>query len=403
LLVGVTLLTPLMSSHLLRRIGSATNSSLALARLRNAPGETAASIAPIIVSFSLVVAMAVMVTSFRGSVAEWVAQVTPADLYLRAAHGGDTGFFDERAQRIIAATPGIARAEFLFATQVVLDPQKPPIALLTRPVTREFLTRTLPLVGQSRTPQPGEPPPVWVSEQARDAYTLTPGKLLKLPIGGHFATFTVAGISRDYARERGSLLIDRAVYVELTGDGRATDAALYLAPGADTRAVERSIKTGLGADRVLEVGAPHEIRALTMQIFDRSFYVTYALEAIALVIALFGVASAFAAQALARRAEFGVLRHVGATRSAVHRIVATEGAIACTLGAAIGMALGLVISLILIHVVNRQSFHWSMDISVPWAWLALSAVVLILAGSLTAAFAARQATGASALEAVRSD
>jgi putative ABC transport system permease protein len=67
------------------------------------------------------------------------------------------------------------------------------------------------------------------------------------------------------------------------------------------------------------------------------------------------------------------------------------------------MALGLVISLILIHVVNRQSFHWSMDISVPWAWLALSAVVLILAGSLTAAFAARQATGASALEAVRSD
>jgi putative ABC transport system permease protein len=109
------------------------------------------------------------------------------------------------------------------------------------------------------------------------------------------------------------------------------------------------------------------IRARSLDIFDRTFAVTYALEAVAVLIGLFGLSSSFGALVLARSREFGMLRHVGMTRRQVAAMLAAEGALVSALGLALGLALGWVISLVLIHVVNRQSFHWSMDLHLPWA------------------------------------
>ena len=116
----------------------------------------------------------------------------------------------------------------------------------------------------------------------------------------------------------------------------------------------------------LDLSQPGEIRARTLVIFDRSFAVTYLLEAVAIVIGLFGVAATFSAQTLARAREFGMLRHVGVTRSQVLAILALEGGMLTACGIAMGFVLGFAISLILVFVVNPQSFHWSMSLHVPW-------------------------------------
>ena len=141
----------------------------------------------------------------------------------------------------------------------------------------------------------------------------------------------------------------------------------------------------------------------SLSAFDRTFAVTYGLEVIAVLIGLFGVSVSFSAQVLARRREFGVLRHIGMTRREIGVMLGCEGILVSALGAGIGLALGWLISLILVHVVNRQSFHWSLDMHIPWIALAALAAVLVAAASVTAVWSGRRAMSSNVVRAVRED
>jgi putative ABC transport system permease protein len=146
-----------------------------------------------------------------------------------------------------------------------------------------------------------------------------------------------------------------------------------------------------------------ELRRLSLAIFDRSFAVTYYLQAVAIVIGLVGIAASLSAQVLARRKEFGLLAHLGLTRRQVIGVVAGEGAAWLAAGVLVGLALGLAISVVLVHVVNPQSFHWTMDLVLPWGRLALLCAAVIVAGVATAAFSARAAASRSAVLSVKED
>ena len=120
-------------------------------------------------------------------------------------------------------------------------------------------------------------------------------------------------------------------------------------------------------------------------------------------IGLVGLSSSFAALVLARRREFGMLRHIGMTRGEIRAMLATEGALVSGVGLVAGIVLGGGISLILIHVVNRQSFHWGMDLAVPWAALGAFAAIVLALSVFTAVVAGRHATSGDAVRAVRDD
>ena len=106
---------------------------------------------------------------------------------------------------------------------------------------------------------------------------------------------------------------------------------------------------------------------------------------------------------LARRGEFGMLRHLGVTRREIGRMLAFEGAALGAIGVVAGLVVGAIVSMILIFVVNRQSFHWTMDVHVPWGPLAILSVVLIGAAAATAAFSGRRAMGEDVIRAVKED
>jgi putative ABC transport system permease protein len=146
-----------------------------------------------------------------------------------------------------------------------------------------------------------------------------------------------------------------------------------------------------------------QIRAISLKIFDRSFAVTYWLQGVAIAIGLFGVAASFSAQVLARRKEFGLLAHLGLTRRQILTVVAGEGAAWTVIGALAGLALGLAVSTVLVFVVNPQSFHWTMDLQVPWVRLVLLCASVVLAGTLTAWLAGHAAAGRDAVLAVKED
>jgi len=404
LLVGTLMLLPHIATVTLALLPAprAPAAGLALAQLRGAPGQVTVSLAAIVASVSLMVSMAVMVASFRDSLDAWLLRILPADLYVRAASAGETAFIDAETQSRIAALPGVRRAEFQREQQIALDPARVRVVLLARAVDRANAARVLPMLAPALDVAPEAPPPAWVNEAAADLYGFSPGAVITLPLQGTAQRFTVAGVWRDYGRPQGAIAIERERYVALTGDTTVTNAALWLAAGADRTAVEGALRGIPGGDR-LELATPGEIRDLSLRIFDRTFAVTYALELSAVVIGLVGLSSSFGALVFARRREFGVLRHLGMTRRQVATMLATEGLVVSGIGLATGLALGFGISLILIHVVNRQSFHWGMELSLPWGGLAGFSVVVLALAALTALASGRSAMDVDIVRAVKDD
>jgi putative ABC transport system permease protein len=213
----------------------------------------------------------------------------------------------------------------------------------------------------------------------------------------------VLGVWRDYARQFGAIVMHDADYRRLTGDARLNDLALWLAPGTDLGAVQSGLRALLPDPGMLEFAATTELRALSLRIFDRSFAVTYYLQAVAIAIGLVGIAASLSAQVLARRKEFGLLAHLGLRRREVVAIVAGEAAAWLLAGVLIGLLLGLAVSAVLVLVVNPQSFHWTMDIVLPWSRLALLCAAVLAAGVATAAWTARHAAGRPAVLSVKED
>ena len=396
---------------------------LATTRIAQSPGTVAAGLAGVVASFALSSAMAIMVSSFRTSVAEWLDAVLPADVYARVSAGRDAPL-DPALQRLIAAAPGVVRADFLRTIELTLEPQRPAVALLVRDLDPRHPQQQLPMTGES-LPVPPDAIGVWISEPMLDQYKMRPGDRIELPIGaqtqaasqaasqapnqapgqatGPPPRFFVAGVWRDYARQHGALSIAAADWQRLTGESGASDVALWLAPGVAPDAVIAELARTTPSLAALDWRSAADIRALSLRIFDRSFAVTYALEAIAILVGLFGVAAACAGEALARAREFGMLRHVGVQR----RQIVTQLAIEATLGVSVAVAwggvIGAAIGLVLIERVNPQSFHWTMQVHWPLGLLALSAAALIAAALIAALLAARSALGAGPLAAVRQD
>jgi putative ABC transport system permease protein len=230
---------------------------------------------------------------------------------------------------------------------------------------------------------------------------------------------------RDYVRQTGAITLDSAAYQRLTGDTRISDLALWPADGVDMAALQSRIRSAAqqasavapagsndsgaannsvdGNPPLVEFVSAQSIRERSLQIFDRSFAVTYWLQAVAIGIGLFGVAASFSAQVLARRKEFGLLAHLGLTRRQILAVVAGEGAAWTGIGAIAGVLLGLAVSVVLVHVVNPQSFHWTMEMNIPAPRLWALCAAVVVSGTVTAWLAGRAAAGRDAVMAVKED
>jgi putative ABC transport system permease protein len=417
---------------------------LAVERARRVRESAAVAVSGVVASLSLAVALTVMVASFRESVTRWLDVVLPADLYVRTALGtsaSDTAYFSPEFVAALGGLPGVARVGALRTTPLLLDAALPAVTLIARPL--DDPATTLPLVGQALGVPAGQIG-IYISEPMVDLYGLRPGQAFPLlsrsftqsasfsqsfsplaqTVPGQAAIdliaksagtstsagapqFYVAGVWRDYARQFGAIAMAQRDFERLTGDRRANELALWLEPGASDSQVQQAVR-GLaerqsGAGALLEMASVSQLRATSLKIFDRSFAVTYWLQAVAIAIGLFGVAASFSAQVLARRKEFGLLAHLGLTRRQILAVVAGEGAAWTLIGALAGLALGLAVSAVLVYVVNPQSFHWTMDLMAPWQRLGLLCAAVVLAGTVTAWLAGRAAAGKDAVLAVKED
>ena len=431
LLIGGITALPWLIALLLDRISPLAANSLlpllAVERARRVRESASVAVSGVVASLSLAVALTVMVASFRDSVTHWLDVVLPAELYVRTAtstSAGDTVYFSPDFVAQVRQLPGVARLGTQRIRLLQLDPARPAVTLIARPL--DDPAGSLPLVGDPLPVPPGQVG-IYVSEAMVDLYGARPGAALsELPAFSAFADifknkdpevpahidklapFFIAGVWRDYARQSGAIAMSQRDFERLTGDRRVNDLALWLEQSAQSLDVQKTIRDladreSPGAGALIEFASSREIRAISLKIFDRSFAVTYWLQAVAIAIGLFGVAASFSAQVLSRRKEFGLLVHLGLTRRQVLGVVAGEGLAWTVVGSVAGLGLGLAVSLVLVKVVNPQSFHWTMDIAVPWLRLVGLCLAVVLAGTVTAWLAGRAAAGRDAVLAVKED
>ncbi|RZJ06780.1 MAG: ABC transporter permease, partial [Rubrivivax sp.] len=375
---------------------------LARERSRDQATEARRSLAGVLVALALAVAMTVMIGSFRESLSRWLDEALPADLYVRSALRNADGSGAPLAPAVIeqlSRLPEIARTVLQRTARLRLAPGGDAVALTARDLNAGGLPLIARWTGEAATGATA----VYVNEAARDRDGLTPGRVFSAELidTGKPVTLQVHGIWRDYSRQSTALWMDLADYRRLSGDASTTEMALSLTPGQTLNAARSAIRRQAGDD--VETAAAGELRTMSLKIFDRSFAITLWLQAVALAVGLFGVIASESAQALARRREFGLLRHLGLSRRALMRLLLLEASLSGGAGALAGLALGLGLSMVLVYVVNPQSFHWSMELSLPVARLAVLVGLAFAAAVGASLLAGRRALGSDAVRAVRED
>jgi putative ABC transport system permease protein len=404
LLLGTIALMPRIASLVFARLPMPRKSeyALGLAQLRAAPGQAMVSLASIVAAVSLAASIAIMVVSFRTSLENWLEHILPGDMFVRTSGYGDTPYLSPEVQARLTRVPGVRRIEFLAGQRIRLEAGRPPVTLLARDIDPRDPGRTLSLVSAVVIPVAGQPQPVWISEIVADVYGYRVGDIVRLPVGNTHTAVTVSGVWRDYARMQGAVAMALDTYRELSGSDDVADAQLWLDEHANVEQVRRALREALPEPGV-EISEPYELQSQSLAIFDRTFAVTYALEAVAIVIGLAGLSASFSALTLARRREFGMLRHIGFSRAQVLRMLAFEGLLVSALGLVVGLLLGWVMSVVLVDVVNRQSFHWSMDVYLPWSGLGLFGIAMLLAAMIATVTSARRSMAGDVVRAVRED
>ncbi|MCE5394431.1 MAG: ABC transporter permease [Acidithiobacillus sp.] len=361
------------------------------AQLLRQSGRASRSLAAIVVAFSLVIAMAVMVGSFRDSVAHWLQEILHADLYLEAG-GRDGDTLPSNLPSELCHPPLVTYCSPLRRRTIQLLPNRPPVMLLAQGINSQDPGRTLHLLERAAPDSQGLPP-VWISEILARLGHWRPGQIIRLPLGPSGVEVRIAGIYQDYAYQQGAITLPLHDYQQWTGDKEINGLALWLGANTTTGDLLERLHRLYPASIHWQIATPGQIRKRSLEIFDQSFAATYALEAVAILIGLLGVGNGFGAQTLLRQQEFALLRCLGLRRRDIFRLLLGEGLLLSSIGVVLGTILGLVISLILIKRVNPLSFHWQMELQIPWGDVLPLAAGLILLCTLTMLLAARRVMG----------
>jgi putative ABC transport system permease protein len=378
------------------------------------PGRNGVSISALMVGLSIMIGVLIMIKSFRNTVEAWVAETVMADvivapsLWLRGTEAGSTGRSLPGAWReILAGTPGVTAVDTYRDVRVTVRGKH--VAIVSRDLRiHARLSRYWVRHGDSaeQLVRAADSDGVLVSEILADQLHVQEGDSLELMTPEGVRRFPVVAVFYDYATDGGKILMDRQLYQSLWHDELVTVFPVYLEPKAQLDAVRQEI-----AVRLKQAGgrlpplliSNAELRKEVLEIFDRTFLLTYVLEAIAVIIAMLGIVNTLVTSVLERHREFSTLQAVGAEQQQIRQLVLWEAAYLGIVGIGLGLIGGGVLAMLLIKVINKQSFGWTIQMIIPWGGIA-QAVILAMIATLVAGYVpSRWAAKQSVVEGLREE
>ncbi len=412
-LVGFSLLAPfatLAAERLTRPFARRFGIEVALGAraLRETVARASAVVAALMVAVGMLVALTIMVGSFRRTVDTWITQTLRGDLYVEPVGHRVSAAATVLPPELVRAArgiPGVVAVDTYRATPITWRGAIATEVGIDFRVQRDhghlaFVDGRDHRVVLDQALREGG---VIVTESFAHAHHVRTGDALALPGRAGAERAIVRGIFYDYSTEGGAVLMDGAEFARRWGTDRVESMALYVAPGADVERVRRAFVAACGPGRLVHVTPNVALRRRVLTVFDQTFQVTWALQGIAVLVAVLGVVSTLTALVLQRGREIGILRASGATRAQVRRMVLAESGLLGLAGSGLGCVAGVALALVLTAVINRQFFGWTVQFTVD-PWVFVRAVALLLAVSLLAGLVpAHLAAGRVSAEAMRVD
>jgi putative ABC transport system permease protein len=359
---------------------------LASDNLKRNPLRSGISVATMIISLAAIFTIAAFVNSVRGSLLAWVDQMVTADLIVSSGArtaGTKNVPLSEAPLSGLESIPGVRIVDLYRLVRATY--QGRPILIESFSAAHSAAVRQLPMAwgdGSTALREMGAGAGVVVSESFHAKFGKRPGDSLELATPSGVQSFTVVGVYIDYSSDIGSVLIDRALYKKYWRDDLVDSFDVWLEPGADQRAVAQRIKNEYGERYELFVSTHGELRDAVVKIMEQSFVVNYAVEIVAIVVAVFSIINTLLASVLDRTREIGVLRAIGATQSQIRRTVFLEAAWIGILGGLLGLFAGTIMAYHHVVYNTKVLTGWTFQFYYPYdvaLFSVLAAVLLCLA------------------------
>lgn len=411
IIIGIGMQTPLVTKLLMdattpvsSRLGGVLG-RMAPRSVVNSLSRTAIAIAALMIAVSVTIGVSLMVGSFRYTVVAWLSQTVQGDVYISppsATASSNTGIIDPAASTIVRGWPGVERVDSLRSVTVDSPDGPLQVAAVDNPSTgdeRLFVASDGPPEAVWEAMQAGA---VMVSEPFANRFNLPKsGGEVTLDTPGGPRTFPVAAIYYDYASSQGTVMMALPLYQSLWNDDAITALALRLAPGVDADQITRQLQDALANVQSLIVQPNQALRDEALVVFDRTFAITGALQLLATLVAFIGVLSALLSLMLDKQRELGILRAVGLTGRQLWRLVSLETGLMGAVAGLLAMPTGLVLALILIYIINRRSFGWTLQLQLSPEPFIQALIVAVVAALLAGIYPAYRMTRMATSDAMR--
>jgi putative ABC transport system permease protein len=380
---------------------------IAARSLQGSLARTSVAAASLMVGIAMMISLAIMIGSFRQTVTAWIDETLKADLWLQSSArslGSQNSRIPQSAVNIAKATPGIAAVDPFVDIPIALNGMATNLGAGDFHVIKNFgnlrftsnescaqvIGRT---TGNSCV----------VSETFSIKRNIKQGDTIELPTPNGTLPLKVQGVYYEYSSDLGYIVMDLLLYRQFFNDQTISNCAIYLEKNADPHDVRDRLFNKLGNSPTLVVRTTGELKKEAIKIFDRTFAITYALHTIAVVISVLAVMNALFALTMESKRDFGILRYLGASDGQLRKIVIVEAGILGTTGNVCGVALGFILSFLLIFVINKQSFGWTVQFQIPYEFI-IESTLLVLGTALVAALVpAKMATKTLAAGVVREE
>ena len=370
---------------------------LAVTNLSAAVPRLSISVAALAVALSMTVAIAIMIGSFRETVSYWISQTLQADLFISPGARQQPGVGETLSPDLLAIVsnaPGVAAVDRFRTIEV---PYRNTVIrvgggdfnvvlshgslLFKAPAdAREQMRTAIGIDG------------VVVSEAFTLKHGHKPGDTIAVPTDHGTVPFRIVAVYYDYSNDRGVIMMDRATFERHFDDRAINGVTVYLQPGVDPEQARRQLLDTIGDRHAVFINTNRMLRAEVLRIFDSTFAITYALEVIAIIVAMLGVSGTLLTLVLERERELTILRMVGTGRGQIRRMVVGEAVVLGAISQGIGLVVGFVLSLLLIYVINVQSFGWTIQFHLPVGFAVQSTLLILVATALAGLYPAFRAS-----------
>ena len=375
---------------------------LAADNFTRAPGRTAVPVSALAIGVAMTVCIGGFVGSFKNSAEEWIKQGVPADLFVtsssKVAGVRSTPMKPDFADEI-AKIPGVSRIDMVRVFSHDLLGLRVTIISLNPDV---YYSRGKPSFLEGEPPPPGERDlnRVSISENLSRRRKLHKGDSFEMSTPSGVHRYTVAAVIRDYTSDQGAVFMDRRAFTRDFQDDRVDTFELYFDDPSKIESARREITARFGQERDLFVLSNRELREEAFNIVNSAFSITYAMELVAMLLALLGVINTLLAAVLDRTREIGLLRAIGAGRGHILRLFTGEAALIGLTGGFIGVAGGLVTGVIVTHVVGIETTGWAFPYLFPWRLSLQMVTAATLCAFVAGLYPARRAAGLDVVEAL---